>query len=65
VLALLNGRVPDRRRQRLRVHGLAVMEAAGEHDRRGDEGESYNSAHKRNPPKRDSRLFTPRPLEKD
>jgi hypothetical protein len=42
-----------------------MVEAAGEHHRRGEDGESYNSAHKTNPPKRDFRLFTPRLLEND
>ena len=60
-LVLLDGRVGDR----LRIHGLLVMEAAGQHDRRGEDGESYNSAHKTNPPKRDFQLFTPRLLEND
>lgn len=64
-LALLDGRVGDRRRQGLGINCLPMMEAAGQHDRRGEDGESYDSAHKTNPPKRDFQRFTPRLLEND
>jgi hypothetical protein len=65
LLVLLDGRVGDRRRQGLGINCLPMMEAAGQHDRGGEDGESYNSAHKTNPPKRDFQRFTPRLLEND
>ena len=64
LLVLFDGRVGDRRRQGLGINCLLMMEAAGQHDRGGEDGESYN-AHKTNPPKRDFQRFTPRLLEND
>src|SRR5262245_44325389 len=53
-----------RRRQGLGVNGLVMVEAAAQHQGRGEDGKGQNSAHKINPPKRDFRLLTLAPLRK-
>jgi hypothetical protein len=53
-----------RRRQRLRVNGLIVVEAAAQHQRTGEDGKGQNGAHGNNPRKRDFRVFTLPPLRK-
>jgi hypothetical protein len=47
--SLLDGRV-HRRRQGLGVNGLIVVEAAAQHQGRGEDGQGQNRAHKTNSP---------------